>query len=63
MSVTTIATRTYVQHQPGWLARLFDNKLFLIIVCLTPAMVCQSMMVSVACQQWLAMSCDLEKYL
>jgi multiple sugar transport system permease protein len=37
MSVTTIATRPYVRHQPGWLARLFDNKLFLIIVCLTPA--------------------------
>ena len=25
------------QHQPGWLARLFDNKPFLIVVCLTPA--------------------------
>jgi len=38
MSVTAIANRTYVQHQPGWLSRLFDNKLFLIVMCLTPAL-------------------------
>jgi multiple sugar transport system permease protein len=37
MSVTTISARSYVQHQPGWFARLLDNKLFLIVVCLTPA--------------------------
>ena len=37
MSVTTISDRTYVQRQPGWLARLFDYKPFLIVVCLTPA--------------------------
>ena len=37
MSVTTISARTYAQHQPGWLARLLDNKAFLIIVCLAPA--------------------------
>src|ERR1700741_2824501 len=37
MSVTTISARTYAQHQPGWFARLLDNKLFLIVVCLTPA--------------------------
>src|SRR5438552_17800505 len=37
MSVTTISARTYARHQPGWFARLLDNKLFLIIVCLTPA--------------------------
>jgi multiple sugar transport system permease protein len=37
MSVTTISARTYAQHQPGWLGRLLDNKIFLIVVCLTPA--------------------------
>ena len=37
MSVTTISARTYAQHQPGWFARLLDNKAFLIIVCLAPA--------------------------
>src|SRR5438445_5135715 len=37
MSVTTISARTYAQAQPGWFARLLDNQLFLIIVCLTPA--------------------------
>src|SRR5215212_10670588 len=37
MSVTTIAARTYVHRQPGWLARLLDYKPFLIVVCLTPA--------------------------
>jgi len=38
MSVTTISARTYAQHQPGWFTRLLDNKAFLIIVCLTPAL-------------------------
>jgi len=37
MSVTTVSARSYAQHQPGWFARLLDNKLFLIVVCLTPA--------------------------
>jgi multiple sugar transport system permease protein len=38
MSVTTISARTYAQRQPGWFARLLDNKAFLIIVCLAPAL-------------------------
>ena len=37
MSVTTMASRNAVHRQPGWLARLFDYKPFLIVVCLTPA--------------------------
>ena len=37
MSVTTIPARTLVVPQPGWLARLFDYKPFLIVICLTPA--------------------------
>jgi multiple sugar transport system permease protein len=37
MSVTTISARTYAQHQPSWFVRLLDNKTFLIVVCLTPA--------------------------
>ena len=37
MSVTTMTSRGMVQRQPGWLARLFDYKPFLIVVCLTPA--------------------------
>src|SRR5580765_9042678 len=37
MSVTTIPARTYVQRQPGWLARLLDYKPFLIVICLAPA--------------------------
>src|SRR3979409_1199288 len=36
MSVTTLPIRHAVQ-QPGWLARLFDYKPFLIVICLTPA--------------------------
>ena len=36
MSVTTLPIRHAVQ-QPGWLARLFDYKPFLIVACLTPA--------------------------
>ena len=37
MSVTTALSRSSIQHQPGRLARLFDYKPFLIVVCLTPA--------------------------
>src|SRR5215510_13578978 len=38
MSVTTLPSRDFaLQRQPGWFARLLDNKLFLIVVCLTPA--------------------------
>ena len=37
MSVTTLSARTFAHQQPGWLARLFDYKPFLIVVCLTPA--------------------------
>src|SRR4051794_9613646 len=37
MSVTTMTSRGMVQRQPGWLARLFDYKPFLIVVCQTPA--------------------------
>src|SRR6476661_4847319 len=40
MSVTTLPHRpgrTLVHRQPGWLARLFDYKPFLIVVCLAPA--------------------------
>jgi len=40
MSVTTLQSRSsrrIVPRQPGWLARLFDYKPFLIVICLTPA--------------------------
>src|SRR5437588_13097186 len=37
MSVTTLPSRSLVHPQPGWLARLFDYKPFLIVICLTPA--------------------------
>src|SRR6201984_2983249 len=37
MSVTTMPVRTFVHRQPGWLARLFDSKPFLIVMCLAPA--------------------------
>jgi len=37
MSVTATSARTYAQHQPSWFVRLLDNKTFLIVVCLTPA--------------------------
>src|SRR6187200_2322348 len=37
MSVTTLPLQRAAQRQPGWLVRLFDNKLFLIVICLTPA--------------------------
>src|SRR5438132_6625328 len=38
MSVTTLSSTALARHQPGWFARLLDNKLFLIVVCLTPAL-------------------------
>ena len=37
MSATTAPAWTKVRQQPGALARLFDNKAFLIIICLLPA--------------------------
>src|SRR5262252_10266021 len=37
MSVTTMHSRTLAPSRPSWLLRLLDNKLFLIVVCLTPA--------------------------
>ncbi|SFK78761.1 carbohydrate ABC transporter permease [Falsiroseomonas stagni] len=37
MSATTAPAWTKTRQQPGALARLFDNKAFLIIVCLAPA--------------------------
>jgi multiple sugar transport system permease protein len=37
MSATTAPVWTKARQQPGALARLFDNKAFLIIVCLAPA--------------------------
>jgi multiple sugar transport system permease protein len=37
MSVTTLPSRTVALRQPGWIARLFDYKPFLIVMCLTPA--------------------------
>src|SRR5665213_3561807 len=37
MSIATTAPQRFAQRQPGWLARLFDYKPFLIVVCLTPA--------------------------
>src|SRR5690242_11406733 len=37
MSVTAALSRSAIQHQPRRLARLFDYKPFLIVVCLTPA--------------------------
>ncbi|MBX9594589.1 MAG: sugar ABC transporter permease [Roseomonas sp.] len=37
MSATTAPVWTKTRQQPGALARLFDNKAFLIIVCLAPA--------------------------
>src|SRR5438045_5317453 len=38
MSVTALSSTAIARHQPGWFARLLDNKLFLIVVCLTPAL-------------------------
>jgi multiple sugar transport system permease protein len=38
MSVTTLPSRVVASRQPGWLARLFDYKPFLIVMCLTPAL-------------------------
>src|SRR5918911_1730893 len=37
MSVTALSPAVLTRHQPGWFARLLDNKLFLIVACLTPA--------------------------
>src|SRR3954449_11038849 len=37
MSVTTMPARGAELRQPGWLARVFDFKPFLIVMCLTPA--------------------------
>ena len=37
MSVTTLPSRRVRQREPGWPARLFDYKPFLIVICLTPA--------------------------
>ena len=37
MSVTTLPPRVVAPRQPGWIARLFDYKPFLIVMCLTPA--------------------------
>lgn len=37
MSVTTLPSHSVAVRQPGWIARLFDYKPFLIVMCLTPA--------------------------
>src|SRR6266540_6566415 len=37
MSVTTLPSRGIAVRQPGWIARLFDYKPFLIVMCLAPA--------------------------
>jgi multiple sugar transport system permease protein len=37
MSVTTLPSGNLALPQPGWLARLFDYKPLLIVICLTPA--------------------------
>src|SRR3954465_12311366 len=37
MSVTTLPTLALARRQPSWLARLFDYKPFLIVMCLAPA--------------------------
>ena len=38
MTVTTIADWTRVRPQPSWLTRIFDNKPFLVVMCLLPAL-------------------------
>ena len=38
MTVTTIADWTRVRPQPSWLTRIFDNKPFLVGMCLLPAL-------------------------
>src|SRR5215471_1533855 len=38
MSVTALSSTAIAQRRPGWFARLLDNKLFLIVVCLAPAL-------------------------
>src|SRR5689334_11196781 len=37
MSVTAMHSRALTASQPGWFLRLLDNKLFLIVMCLAPA--------------------------
>ena len=37
MSVTTLPSRGAAIRRPGWIARLFDYKPFLIVMCLAPA--------------------------
>src|SRR5947209_8064509 len=37
MSVTTLPAHRVALRQPGWIARLFDYKPFLIVMCLAPA--------------------------
>jgi len=37
MSVTAAPAWSRARHQPGWLARLFDWKPFLVVVCMLPA--------------------------
>ena len=38
MTVATMTDWNRTRIQQGWLARLFDNKAFLIFICLLPAM-------------------------
>ena len=38
MSVTALPSRVVATRQPNWIARLFDYKPFLIVMCLTPAL-------------------------
>src|SRR5258708_12627739 len=38
MTVATMTDWTRARPQPGWLARLFDHKPFLIFICLLPAL-------------------------
>ncbi len=38
MTVATVTDWTRAKPQPGWLARLFDYKPFLVLACLTPAL-------------------------
>src|ERR1700743_158645 len=37
MSVTTLPSRGAAIRRPGWIARVFDYKPFLIVMCLAPA--------------------------
>jgi multiple sugar transport system permease protein len=38
MTVATMTDWTRAKPRPGWLARLFDYKPFLVVACLTPAL-------------------------